>query len=151
MGLFKPPRNLIFLVLDVNYRSTDMSQSATQSPTSMEDSRSVQETTSLSPPVNIMNNSLAYSPSSAHHLYHQDQEPWSMTSLKREQHMPLMDYIGDIFAEHNYTTDASNLIWQTPNQREIQTQLTSDITISTYPKPPQQMQHQLQHHNWSVP
>ena len=55
-----------------------------------------------------MNKILAYSTLITHHLHHQEQESWSTTSLKREQHMLLMDHMDGTLAEHQYTTDASN-------------------------------------------
>ena len=51
-----------------------------------------------------MNNSLEYQ-----HLQHQEQESWSMTSLKRYQQMILMDHMDGTLTENRYTTYASNI------------------------------------------
>ena len=56
-----------------------------------------------------MNNSLASSTLITHHFCHQEQQSYYMTSLKRYQHMPLMDHMDVTLAEHRYTTDALNV------------------------------------------
>ena len=91
----------------------------------------------------LMNNSLVSSTSISHHLHHQEQESWSMTSLKINKHMLPMNQMDGTLAEHRYITDASNIICQAPNPKELQTKLTSPLTILAFPKPHQQMQKQL--------
>ena len=55
-----------------------------------------------------MKKSLTYSTSIEHHLHHQEQESWSITSPKRDQHMLLMDHMDGTLTEHYYTADDLN-------------------------------------------
>ena len=105
----------------------------------------------INPNIYAMNNSLTYSASIAHHFHTQEQESWSITILKRYQHIIPMDLIDGKWAEHHYTTDTSNVTWQAPKLKELQTQLTSFLTILTFSKFHQQMNQQLQNQNLSVP
>ena len=64
-----------------------------------------------------INNFLAYSTLITHHLHHQEQESWSTTSLKREKHMLLMDYMDSTLAYHLYIKDSFNVKLQAPKSR----------------------------------
>ena len=72
---------------------------------------------------------------------------WSITNLKREQHMILMDEMDGTLAEHRYTTNASNVTGQEPKMKELQKPSTYSLTILTHPKPPQNIHQELQHCN----
>ena len=50
-----------------------------------------------------------------------------------------MDQMDDILEYHHYTTGASNVTLQALNPKELQTHLTSSITILTFPKPHHQI------------
>ena len=53
--------------------------------------------------------------------------------------MLLMNQMDGILADQRYTIDSSNATLQAPKIKELQKQLTSFLTILTYPKPPQNM------------
>ena len=97
-----------------------------------------------------MKNSLEYSILIAQHLHHQGQESWSTKILKREKRMLLMYHMDSTLEDDFYTTDDSDVTRQAPKPIELQTQLTSSFTILTCPKPPQQTQQKLHHHNLSM-
>ena len=70
-------------------------------------------------------------------MNHQEQESWYITIMKREKHMLLMDQMDGKLEEHCDNTYNSNVTQQAPNPKELQTKLTSSLTILTFPKPPQ--------------